>query len=60
MINYFLLIVNIEKIDLHIIDIKKHFIYLGLYFIYFIYLYFIVYLSYKYFNILKSVLLLQF
>lgn len=43
---YFLLINNIDKIDLYMIDIKKH-----------IYLYLILYFGY--FNILKSVLYIE-
>lgn len=40
----FLLIANIDKINLCIIDIKKYPIYLKIYFIYFVYPYFVLYL----------------
>lgn len=55
----FLLITNIDKIDIHIIGINKYFIYFGIYLIYLIYPYFVFYFGQKYFNILKDVLCIK-
>lgn len=58
-IRYFLSIININKIDIYVVSIKKHFIYLKIYFIYLIYPYFIFIFSQKYFNILRNILYIK-
>ena len=55
-IKYFLLIVNIKKIDLCVISIEKYFLRPKVHFKYLVYLYLVLYLGQKHFNILKGVL----
>lgn len=53
------MIINIDKINLYMTNIKVHFICLKVYFIYFIYPHLIFYLNQKYFNTLKSILYIK-
>lgn len=59
LIKYFLPIVNINKIDIYVIGIKKHFICPKVYFIYLIQSHFIPHLGQRYFNILKIILYIK-
>lgn len=52
----FLLIANINEINLHVVSIREHFISFGVYLIYLVHLHLVLHFSQKYFNILKGVL----
>lgn len=58
-IKYFLLIANINKIDLCVIGIKNHFICLGIYLIYLIHYYLVFSFGQKHFNIPKRILYMK-
>lgn len=58
-IKYFLLIVNINGIDLYIVNIKVYFIYAKIYLKYFIHFYLVFYLSQKHFNASKNVFYIE-
>lgn len=53
MMRYFLPIANIDKIDLHMANIKKPLIHSKIYFIYLVYLYFVLHFYQGQFNIWK-------
>lgn len=52
---YFLLIINIDKIDVYILGIMIHFIYSKVFLTYIIYFHLTFHSGQKYFNILKNV-----
>lgn len=56
---YFLPIANIDKIDLCVVNIEKHFIRPKVYLIYLVNLHFIFHLGQRYFNKFKNVLYVE-